>query len=293
VKLGAISFMTDYSIAPSEFARELEAHGYESFWAGDHTHIPVEGDPSATILDSRTNLPLQPEYWHLMDPFVVLANAAAATSRILLGIGITLINERDPIVTAKQVASLDHLSGGRFLFGIGGGWNVAEMRNHGTDARFKWRIMRERVAAMREIWTKDVAEFHGEFVDFTPLMSWPKPIQKPGPPVLIGGNDRNIPRVVEYGDGWAPGVINLPTEVFTEQIAELQRQAEAAGRGRLPVTAFHVTPVADLEVGSALELTDRQWDAYERAGVDRVVVMFPPWRDKNLALVERLARFAG
>lgn len=283
--------MTDYSIAPTEFARELESHGYESFWCGDHTHIPVAPASDEPILDTRTGKPLQQEYWHLMDPFVALANAAAVTNRILLGIGITLVNERDPIVTAKQVASLDHLSGGRFLFGIGGGWNVEEMANHGTDARFKWRIMRERVAAMKQVWTQDIAEYHGEFVNFSPLMSWPKPVQKPYPPILIGGNDRNIPRVVEYADGWAPGVVSKEAAVFAAEIAELQRRAAEAGRGRMPVTAFHITPVAGLEVGSELELSERRWNEYQEAGVDRVVVMFPPWREKNLPLVERLARF--
>jgi probable F420-dependent oxidoreductase len=287
MKLGAISFMTDYSIKPTELAQELEAHGYESFWAGDHTHIPV----SESTTHGASGEPLAQEYWHLLDPFTALTSAAAVTERILLGVGICLINQRDPIVTAKQVASLDYLSGGRFLFGIGGGWNAQEMRNHGTDPTRKWQLMKERVGAMKAIWTQEVAEFHGELVDFSPLMSWPKPIQKPYPPVLIGGDHRNLARVVDYADGWVPSTARLPDGPLVEQVAELGRLAREAGRAPIPVTAFHVLPVKALEVGSPLELTERQWDYYQNAGVDRLVVMLPPWREKNLPLVERYARF--
>ena len=289
MKLGAISFMTDYSIAPTEFARELEAHGYSSFWAGDHTHIPVE--ESAVHGVSGESLPQ--EYWHLMDPFAVLNAAAAVTSRIRLGIGICLVNQRDPIVTAKEVATIDTLSAGRFIFGVGGGWNAAEMRNHGTDPSTKWLLMKERVSAMKEIWTKEVADYEGELVRFTPLMSWPKPVQKPHPPIYIGGDHRNLKRVVEYGDGWVPSTGRLPDGPLVEHIARLQQMASDAGRDRIPVTAFHILPVAEMKVGSPLEFTEKQWDYYLRAGVDEVVVMLPPWREANLPLVERYARFTS
>jgi probable F420-dependent oxidoreductase len=291
LKLGAISFMTDYSIPPAEVARELEAHGFESFWAGDHPHIPVPPKSDGPVLDTRTGEPLQTEYWHLMDPFLALTSAATATTRILLGTGVCLINERDPILTAKEVATLDHISGGRFIFGIGGGWNEPEMRNHGTDPKSRWRLMRERVAAMKTIWSQDEAEFHGEFVNFTPLMSWPKPIQRPHPPILIGGGDGNLARVIEYADGWCPGTIRLPEGALQSQITELQRRASEAGRQPLPVTAFHIPPVANLRVGSDLELSEKQWESYAMAGVSRLVVMLPPWREHILPLIERYARF--
>ena len=291
MKLGAISFMTDYSIAPGELAQALEAHGFESFWAGDHPHIPAVPKSEGPLIDTRYGEALQTEYWHLMDPFLALTHAAAHTSRIRLGTGVCLVNERDPILTAKEVATIDHLSQGRFIFGIGGGWNEAEMRNHGTDPQTRWRLMRERVAAMKTIWANEEAEFHGEFVNFTPLMSWPKPVQKPHPPILIGGNDRNHARVVEYADGWCPGTIRLPEGALAQQIADLQRRAAEARRDRLPVTAFHIPPVAGLEVGSDLALTDRQWDYYASAGCDRLVVMMPPWREKILPLVEEYSRF--
>jgi probable F420-dependent oxidoreductase len=291
MKLGAISFMTEYSIRPDEFAAALESHGYESMWAGDHTHIPVDPTSPAPILDSRSAKPLQSEYWHLMDPFTALSFAAAATSRIRLGVGICLVNERDPITTAKLVSSLDQLSGGRFIFGIGAGWNEQEMRNHGTDPRTRIRLMRERVEAMKAIWTNDVASYDGELVRFSPMMCWPKPLQQPHPPISIGGGAVNIPRVVAYADEWCPSVRGVPEATITEQIADLQRRAKEAGRDPIPVTAFHVVPVADLDVGSSWELSQERWDEYRHAGVDRVVVMLPPWREPNLRLIERYARF--
>ena len=293
MKLGAISFMTDYSIAPGEFAMALEAHGYDSFWAGDHTHIPVDpSDPSPT-LDTRSGKPLQSQYWHLLDPFIALTHAAAATTTIKLGVGICLVTQRDPIILAKQIASIDHLSNGRFILGIGAGWNLQEMHNHGTDPATRMTHMRESIEAMRVIWTQDVAEYHGSIVDFGPMMSWPKPVQPGGPQVTIGGNIKNLPRVVAYADGWCPSLLSLSEAEMAEQIATLHRMCDEAGRPRVEVTAFHVVPVADLDVGSPLEVTQERWDAYQRAGVDRVVIMLPPWRDPNLRLVERYARFVA
>jgi probable F420-dependent oxidoreductase len=227
-----------------------------------------------------------------MDPMLALTDAAAHTSRIQLGTGVLLINERDPILTAKEVATLDHLSGGRFIFGIAAGWNVPEMLNHGTDPKTRVKLMRERTEAIKAIWANEVAEYHGDLVNFTPLMSWPKPIQDPHPPIYIGGNHLNIPRVVAYADGWCPSMIKLTAEEIKSQIDDLQARAAEAGRDPIPVTAFHVTRVAELEAGSPLALTDRRWDEYESAGVDRVVVMLPPWREKTLPYIEELSRFA-
>ena len=275
--------MTEYSIRPGELAVELENHGYESFWAGDHTHIPTRGQDT----------PQNPEYAHLMDPFLVLAEASARTTRIRLGTGICLINDRDAIVTAKQVATLDTLSGGRFLFGVGAGWNKEAMLNHGTDPATRWRSMRDRVGAMMEIWTNDIATSDRELVKFGPMWSWPKPAQSPHPPVLIGGGVAMIRHVVAYGDGWAPMTTNWSFDEMAQNVALLRRQTDEAGRGPLPVTAFDTPDLVQLALGGPDKLDDRRWDAYARAGVDRVVVILPPWRERTLPLLERYARFAA
>src|SRR5881398_3208480 len=180
---GVVMFPTEYAMAPDDLARALEERGFESVWFPEHTHIPAS---------RRSPWPgggeLPRDYWSSYDPFVALMAAGAATKRLKLGTGICLVIERDPITTAKEVATLDLLSGGRVLFGIGGGWNREEMENHGTDPTRRFAVMRERMLAMREIWTKDEAEYHGTFVDFDPIWSWPKPVQRPHPPVLVAGN---------------------------------------------------------------------------------------------------------
>ena len=171
-----------------------------------------------------------------------LAAAATATERLKVGTGVCLVIERDPIVTAKEVATLDHVSGGRFLFGVGAGWNREEMLDHGTDPKTRWGVMRERIEAMKAIWTQEEAEYHGRYVDFDPIWSWPKPVQKPHPPVLVGGvGDKVLDRVVAYGDEWIPNRVKDPDELGV-RIAELQRRAEAAGRDRIPVTVFGARP---------------------------------------------------
>ena len=176
MKFGAFIFPTDYSIDPAELAREVEARGFESLWFPEHTHIPVS---RRTPYPGGAELP--EEYSHSLDPFVALGAAAAVTERLKLGTGITLVIERDPITLAKEVATLDHISNGRVLFGVGGGWNREEMANHGTDPSRRWKLLRERIEAMKAIWTQDEAEYHGEFVDFDPIWSWPKPVQRPPP----------------------------------------------------------------------------------------------------------------
>src|SRR3989442_1091426 len=179
---GVVMFPTDYAMRVDDLARAVEARGFESLWFPEHTHIPVSrrspwpGGPT-----------LPKEYWHTHDLFVALATAAAVTTSLKVGSGICLLVERDPITTAKEVASLDFLSRGRVLFGIGGGWNAEEMEDHGTDFKQRWRVLRERVLAMKRIWTEDEASFEGDFVRFPPLWSWPKPVQKPHPPILLRG----------------------------------------------------------------------------------------------------------
>jgi probable F420-dependent oxidoreductase len=190
MKFGVMLFPTDYSIGAAEIARAAEDLGFESLWFPEHTHIPRDHTP----WPGGPELPRH--YSHSLDPFVGLAAATAVTTGLRLGTGICLVIQRDPITLAKEIASLDHLSNGRFLFGIGAGWNREEIENHGTNPKLRWRVLRERVLAMKEIWSRDEAEFHGEFVDFDPIWSWPKPIQKPHPPILMGGDG---PRSIAEG----------------------------------------------------------------------------------------------
>src|SRR3954447_2857889 len=233
LQFGLAMFPTDYAIDPVALGRLAEERGFESLWFPEHTHIPASRD---TPYPAGGELPQ--EYWHTHDPFVALAGVAAVTERLRIGTGICLVVERDPIVTAKEVASLDRLSGGRFLFGVGGGWNEEEMRNHGTDPSTRFGLMRERIEAMKAIWTQDEAEYHGRHVDFDPIWCWPKPVQRPHPPVLVGGlGEKVLDRVVAYGDEWIPNRVKSP-EDLGERIAELQRRAEVAGRDRIPVSVF-------------------------------------------------------
>ncbi len=260
MKFGITMFPTDYAIQPIELGKAVEAAGFESLWFPEHTHIPTS---------RRTpwpgGAPLPQEYSHTLDPFVGLAAVAAVTDRLLLGTGICLVIERDPIQLAKEVASLDLLSGGRFLFGIGGGWNLEEMEDHGTKPTLRWKILRERILAMKEIWTKDEAEYHGQYVNFDPIWSWPKPVQKPHPPVLIGGyGPRTLDRVIEYGDEWMPIGGRAGIGPLAEGIKELQQRAKAAGRGKIPVSIFGARPEKEV------------LEHYREAGADRCVFFVPP-----------------
>jgi len=239
--LGVVMFPTDYAIRPDALARAVEERGFESLWFPEHTHIPTSrrspwpGGPT-----------LPKEYWHTHDLFVALATAAAATTRLKVGSGICLLVERDPITTAKEVASLDVLSGGRVLFGIGGGWNAEEMEDHGTDFRTRWRVLRERVLAMKRIWTEDEPSFAGELVRFPPMWSWPKPVQKPHPPIFLGGHGpRALRRVVEYCDGWLP--ISVRAGDLAAGVAELRRLAAENGRDArtIPVAVYGAPMDAD------------------------------------------------
>lgn len=290
MKLGAVSFMTDYSTDPVEFARELEAHGYESLWAGDHSHIPV------SERDRRGDVAGEPlrQYKHLLDPIVALSAAVPATSRLRFGTGMMLLAQRDPIQTAKSVASLDFLSGGRFLCGIASGWNVKELRNHGTDPAERWDVLEERLVAMRKIWASEVAEHRGDHVSFSPLAAWPKPVQRPSVPVIIGCEARHFRRVIAHADGWGPLLDHPPGPELPARISELERRAGEAGRAPIPVTVFRVVPaIAELELGSELVVSERELRCYEEAGVDRVVVVLPPEREKMMPLLEHYARLVA
>jgi probable F420-dependent oxidoreductase len=197
---GVQIFPTDQTIQPTDLARAVEERGLDSLFFPEHTHIPV-----ARTTPFPGGIPLPEWYWRTHDPFTALAAAAAVTTRIKLGTGICLVIERDPIILAKECASLDMISGGRFVLGIGAGWNVEEMANHGANYQHRWKIVREKILAMKAIWTQDEAEFHGEFVDFDPIWSWPKPVQAGGPPVWMGANSKWVfDRVAEYCEGWMP-----------------------------------------------------------------------------------------
>jgi probable F420-dependent oxidoreductase len=276
--LGIAMFPTEYAISPDELASEVEQRGFESIWFPEHTHIPAS---RRTPWPGGGDLPR--EYWHTYDPFIALTAAASATTRLRLGTGICLVVERDPIVTAKEVATLDKLSNGRVIFGIGGGWNAEEMENHGTDYKRRWRVLRERALAMKEIWTKDEAEFHGEFVNFDPIWSFPKPVQKPHPPILMGGDGpTTFERVIEFCDGWMP--IGLRLVNVEEKIAALRRRAEEADRdpSSISITIFAAN-------------ADRiALDGLERAGVERAIFYVPPaGRDKVLPVLDRYVQVMG
>ncbi len=267
---GVSYFPTDEAVEPAELARMAEERGFESVFVTEHTHIPASRE---TDYPAGGELPR--EYFRIYDPFVALATMASATERIRVGTAICLLVERDPITTAKEVASVDRLSGGRMIFGVGAGWNLEEMRNHGTDPERRFAILRERVEACREMWSSEEASYHGEFVDFDRIVSRPAPLQEPGPPVLVGGNGPNVlKRVIAFGDGWFPNRIP-PDEGMIARVEELQRLGEEAGRGPIPVT---------------LQIPPRDPDVlhrYEEAGVTRAVHMLRPGDAADAASAER------
>ncbi len=231
---GAAIFFTDYSMGPAELGRALEERGFESVWAPEHSHIPLS---RTSPFPQGGDLPKK--YYDVMDPFVTLAAAAAATTRLRVATGVCLVVQRDPIQTAKQVASLDQVSGGRFLLGIGAGWNAEEMADHGTDFTSRFEVMRERVEAMRLIWTKSKPEYHGKFVEFPPMMTWPKPVQKPHPPVLVGGAfPYGARRAIAYGDGWVPHARRPAYGDVLGKLPEFRAMC-AGGRARPRHAAHH------------------------------------------------------
>lgn len=281
---GLLIFPTDYAIAPDTLAREAEAHGFESLWFPEHTHIPAS---------RRSPWPggreLPQEYWHAHDPFVALTAAATATRQLKIGTGIALVTERDPILMAKQAASLDFLSGGRLLLGVGAGWNAEEMENHGTPFDQRWAILRERVLAMRAIWTQEEAEFHGEFVDFDKIWSWPKPHQTGGPPVLLGASSKYaFDRIAEYGDGWFPIYQNdarASASGAVDYRAGIERTRDAWSRAdRAGAPQFSIFGVGPDEATVTRLLED---------GFERVIFALPPAdADTVLPMVERYAALA-
>jgi len=258
MKLGAFYFPVDYGINIAELAKALEDRGFDSLYVPEHTHIPTS---RKTPFPGGGELPKR--YAHTHDPFVGLAFAAAATKKLTLGTGICLVPQHEPIVTAKAIASLDALSGGRFVFGIGAGWNVDEMENHGATYKTRFAIMREHVLAMKEIWTKEAAAYHGQYVKFDPIWSWPKPARKGGPPIILGGeSDYTLKRVVEYCDGWLPRPRGFDPVKGSER---LRTMAKEKGRdpATISITVFAAPPEKAL------------LDSYQKAHIDGALLAIP------------------
>jgi probable F420-dependent oxidoreductase len=277
MEIGAAIFFTDYSMAPTELAVALEQRGFDSLWVAEHSHIPVT---------RRFSLPgsmeLSKQYYDVMDPFVTLSAAAAVTTHLKLGTGVCLVIQRDTIQTAKLVASLDQVSHGRFQFGIGCGWNAEEMEDHGTVYETRTLKMREQIEAMKEIWSKDKPEYHGKIVDFPPMQTWPKPVQKPHPPIIVGGAFRLAARrALRYGDGLIPAAASAGSGGPEEFMPRLRRMAEEAGRDPQSIS---------VTLGGAPEdpdLLKRNRDL----GITRMTVRLPPAKaDEILPLLDRWAK---
>ncbi|GAA0532853.1 LLM class F420-dependent oxidoreductase [Saccharopolyspora subtropica] len=271
MRFGVSTFITDEGIAAADLGRALEERDFDSLFVAEHTHIPVSRE---SPFPEGGDLPRI--YYRTLDPFVALTAAAAVTERLLVATGIALVVERDPITTAKEVASLDVVSGGRVIFGVGAGWNREEMRNHGTDPATRGALMDERIRAMREIWTAEQAEFHGRFVDFDPIFSWPKPVQQPHPPIYVGGeSERALARVAEYGGGWLP-------RAGTENLAELVAKVRDRAGRRVPVTVYGAPRDPHII------------ESYAAADVDRTLFYLPTrGRDESLRRLDEFAELAG
>ncbi len=273
---GASMFFTDYSMTSAALAKALEDRGFESVWAPEHSHIPLS---RRSPWPGGGDLPKQ--YYDVMDPFVTLTAAAAATTTLKIGTGVCLVNQRDPIQTAKLVASIDQVSGGRFLFGIGVGWNAEEMEDHGTDFATRAKLVRERVEAMKAIWTQPKPEYAGEFVNFGPMMTWPKPVQQPHPPVIVGGAfPHGARRAVRYGEGWIPLAGRAGYGDAFETVPKFHAMLKEAGRD--PASC----PVSIFGAGENADTLKR----YRDLGIIRVTPSLPAAKeDEVLPILDRWA----
>ncbi|MGC1886764.1 MAG: LLM class F420-dependent oxidoreductase [Stellaceae bacterium] len=269
MEIGAAIFFTDYSMAPTELAVALEERGFDSLWVAEHSHIPVTRRFSHPLGDAA----LTKEYYDVMDPFVTLSAAAAVTTRLKLGTAVCLVIQRDTIQTAKLVASLDQISKGRFLFGIGCGWNAEEMEGHGTVYETRTLKMREQIEAMKQIWTKDTAEYHGQIVDFPPMQTWPKPVQQPYPPVIVGGAFRLAARrAIRYGDGILPAAPSAGSGSPADFMLRFRKMAEEGGRNPASLSVTLGGAPEDLAV------LRRNRDL----GVTRMTVRLPPAKQEEI-----------
>ncbi len=274
MKIGAVMFFTSDSMQPADLGRELESREFESLWVPEHTHIPV-----TRKTPYPAGGPLIRPYYDIYDPFVALNTAAAVTTDLKIGTGVCLIPQRDPIVTAKLVSSLDRVSNGRFLFGVGNGWNQDEIENHGTVFATRHKLGRERIEAMKTIWTQDEPEYHGDLVNIEKMSQWPKPVQKPHPPVIVGGAfPYAARRAVNYGNGWIPRADRLEKDGVGALIEKFRDMAREAGRdpATLPITIFRVPE--NLE----------QLRFCEEIGIDRVVFSLPAAdKDEVMPILDR------
>src|SRR6201996_1533382 len=278
MRIGGQMFFTDYSMTPTELGPALEERGFDSLWVPEHSHIPMS---RKSPFPSGGDVPKK--YYDAMDPFVVLGAAAVVTKTLLLGTGICLIAQRDPIQTAKLVASIDQVSAGRFLFGVGNSWNQDELEDHGVKFADRHKVARERVEAMKEIWTKPKPEYHGEFVAFDPMMAWPKPVQKPHPPVIVGGAfPYSARRAIRYGDGWIPQAARSGYSEIGDLIPEFRKMATAAGRKADEIAITVWFPKRDLEL----------MKRYVDLGVERVVFnLDSEGADKVVPVLDEVAEF--
>jgi len=267
MRFGVLTFVTDEGIGPAELGAALEQRGFESLFLAEHSHIPVDAQ---TPFPSGGPIPRK--YYRTLDPFVALTAAAVVTERLLVGTGIALVVQRDPIHTAKEVASLDLVSGGRVVFGAGVGWLREEIANHGVDPAVRGRVVDERLDAMIEIWTRDKAEFHGKFVDFDPIYSWPKPVTKPYPPLYLGGGPAGFKRIARLNGGWLS--MTPSAEVLSGQLQELR------------AVAGHDVPVINNHKG---EPTAKELEGYRELGVGHVLLDLPTeTRDETLRRLDEL-----
>jgi probable F420-dependent oxidoreductase len=277
LKIGAVMFFTEYSMRPDALARALEERGFESLWVPEHSHIPL-----SRLSEYPSGGPLIRPYYDIMDPFLVLNAAATVTTTLKIGTGVCLVNQRDPIHLAKAVSTIDQLSNGRFLFGVGNGWNQDEMEDHGTVFASRHKLVRERIEAMKRIWTEDEPEYHGEFVNFAKMNQWPKPRQKPFPPIIVGGAyPYAARRAIRYGNGWIPRADRLEQDGVGVVIERFRAMATEAGRD--PASR----PISIFRVPEQIE----RLRFCRSIGVDRIVFSLPAEREDGvMPILDRWVR---
>jgi probable F420-dependent oxidoreductase len=272
MKFGIATFVNDDTIDTLSLARGIEERGFDSLMIAEHTHIPASRESPYPLGGELPSI-----YYRTLDPFVTLAAAAAVTSRIELFTGIALLIQRDPIITAKEAASIDLISGGRFVFGVGAGWNIEELRDHGTDPKTRGALLDERIEAVKALWTAEPAEYHGKYVNFDASYSRPKPVQKPHPPIFIGGDsDATVKRVIRHDAGWVSNP--LPIEALTKRVGQMR---DGSGRD-VPLAMFGAPQKPDY------------WQAAEELGFGQLALMLPTRPlDETLRLLDEYAALVG
>jgi probable F420-dependent oxidoreductase len=278
MQIGVTIFPTAETIGMGELAVAVEERGFESLFVPEHTHVPLQ-----TVTDFPGEGSLPEHYARLLDPFVALTTAAASTTTLKIGTAVCLVVQHDPIILAKTAATLDLVSAGRFIFGVGGGWSAEEMHNHGIDPTQRWQLMREKVEAISTIWAQDEAAYHGELISFEALRCWPKPVQTPRPGIHVGGwATGSMDRAIAYGDGWMPAAVVMRSPDFFEGLVEFRRRAAEAGRDNLEVSCYSAPP----DSGFFARLRDVE--------VDRAILSLPSSpRDDVLRVLDSYAGLFG